>query len=262
MTIYGWGTSFKDFEVPNTNQYITTTYNYFHIWWLLRLTFNRRFFLNKATQNENGEVTITTKPITKDEIKTLLGTDIIKPWWFIFNQSLSFVLIPLLILTVISIAIPRESKPLATINTLSSTVIANGEQISLKDQLNQEEKNRIRSEEINKKNEEYITKFKQNIIDKKFELSNKEKLYTDNKQQFLSCIGKAEISETSFSKYIEGAIKPEHFTYNPNQLIQENLNNEVGLSFAINNKKCSAFIEIDKNTTDKVKINSITLKLK
>jgi hypothetical protein len=257
MIIYGWGNNFKNFEVPNTNQYITITYKYFHIWWLLRITTNRQFFLTKTTQTETGEVTNTSQPITKDEIKSLIGSDIIKPWWFLFNQSLLIALLALVLFMSISRVISPTSKTKESVNTLNTK----GELISLNKTSDESMARLNKMVEINKKNNGYVAKLKQNILDKKFELHNKETLYKDNKQQFLSCVGRAEISETSFNKAFESYIKPDYFVYNPNQLIQENLDNEVGLSFNINNQKCDVFMAIDKNITDKVKVNSITLKL-
>jgi hypothetical protein len=128
MTIFGWGNSFKDFEVPNTNQIITTTYKYFHIWWLLRITFSRQFILSSHSTNQNGEVTTVSKPITRKEIKTLIGNDLVKPWWFIFNQSLSIMIIGLVMLVGISLAMPRKEEPLTVNKVLNSSVWTKTEQ--------------------------------------------------------------------------------------------------------------------------------------
>jgi hypothetical protein len=88
--ILGWGSSSTTIAIPNnTTQSIVTTFSYFHLIFILRLTFNRRWLLveNKTLDN-SGTVTTTQKPLTKAEVDKILGNNPVNIFWSIFNQSL------------------------------------------------------------------------------------------------------------------------------------------------------------------------------
>jgi hypothetical protein len=128
MIFFGWGKNSKSFEIPNTNKAILTTSKYFHIWWILRVTIAREFFLLSSSNNENNEITTSTKKITRAEVKELMGADIVKPWWFVFNQSLSMALVAIIILVGISVAMPQKEEPLTVNKVLNSSVWTKAEQ--------------------------------------------------------------------------------------------------------------------------------------
>jgi hypothetical protein len=115
MIIFGWGkdSTVIDTPVPNTtNQAVLTTYSYFHIFWLLRTTFARRWFL--VTVNEEGFTKQESR--TKSQVNELLGTNPIKFQWFLFNQSLLTTIALLLITVGVGASIMPQKEIKATNN--------------------------------------------------------------------------------------------------------------------------------------------------
>jgi hypothetical protein len=87
---FGWGKSSTNLPIPNNPlQTITTTFAYFHIAFLLRLTFARKWFANSSQEaNEDGSITSNQKEITKKEVDQLIGKNPVNLLWWLFNQSL------------------------------------------------------------------------------------------------------------------------------------------------------------------------------
>jgi hypothetical protein len=103
MIIFGWGSNKKEIKIPdNKEQIIITTFSYFHIAWIWRVTFNRQWFLISRTINEKGESTTFEKVLSKYDAKQILSKDPTNLFWFIFNQSLIWFCIPVLIFSFVS----------------------------------------------------------------------------------------------------------------------------------------------------------------
>jgi hypothetical protein len=83
--IFGWGNGVSTFAIPkDESQYIKTTFWYFHIMLILRITLNRKWILvikNKETANAEAV-------ISKEKVDQLMGYDPVNIFWCIFNQSL------------------------------------------------------------------------------------------------------------------------------------------------------------------------------
>jgi hypothetical protein len=101
MSVFGWGKSSKSIAIPNNStQSIITTFAYFHIVFLLRLTFAREWHLvSKSDPKSDGETTITQKRLTKTEVNNLLGKNPVNLFWIIFNQSLLWFILGSLLLS-------------------------------------------------------------------------------------------------------------------------------------------------------------------
>jgi hypothetical protein len=120
MIIFGWGkdSTVISTPVPNsTNQAVLTTYSYFHIFWLLRTTFARDWYL--VTVNEEGYSKQDRK--SKQEITELLRTNPIQFHWFIFNQSLLTTIALLLITFGVTSAITPK-KEITAINNIPKPI--------------------------------------------------------------------------------------------------------------------------------------------
>ena len=123
FTIFGWRNGSKIIPIPNnTDQFIITNFKYFHIWWVFRITIGRDWQLGKSTIDENGMKTIATKYIDYTEVVQLMGSKPVKPWWFLFNQSLiTGILIFIVSIGIVSV-LPKEIKELSVKNVISSSI--------------------------------------------------------------------------------------------------------------------------------------------
>jgi hypothetical protein len=101
MFIFGWGKSSTEIAIPNNStQSIISTFAYFHIGFILRLTFARQWYLvSKSDPKSDGETTITQKRITKTEVNNLLGKNPVNLFWIIFNQSLLWLILGALVVS-------------------------------------------------------------------------------------------------------------------------------------------------------------------
>ena len=94
----GWGSKSTPFEIPkNQTQVVVTTVSYFNIAILFRVTFNRRWFI--VAKDLNGEYRnfTTQKQISESEVVDLLEGNPVNPLWWLFNQSLVWLIIYLLL---------------------------------------------------------------------------------------------------------------------------------------------------------------------
>jgi hypothetical protein len=93
--IFGWGSGSTQLPVPNDlNKVIITTFGYIHIAFLLRLTFNRKWFLAENQKiDESGAITLSQKPLTKQEVDDIYGKNPINPFWIFFNQSFVWIIL-------------------------------------------------------------------------------------------------------------------------------------------------------------------------
>jgi hypothetical protein len=99
FTIFGWGKGSKLFPITgSTESAVLTTFGYFHIWWLLRLTFNRKWLKVTVLDNGEGYTRLEEKNLTYSEAVEVAGYKIIKPWWVVANQSLAAALAVLIIM--------------------------------------------------------------------------------------------------------------------------------------------------------------------
>jgi hypothetical protein len=124
FTIFGFGNKNTIFPIPNskTNEgsAVQSTINYFHIWWLLRVTFGRKWSIINITKNPDGSENTNEKKVSYKEAVEAYGGNIVKPWWFIFNQSIISFLVLLTLIIGIAIANPAPIKPLNA-QTINST---------------------------------------------------------------------------------------------------------------------------------------------
>jgi hypothetical protein len=103
MIIFGWGSKSKQIKIPdNKEQFIITTFGYFHIAWIWRITTNRQWYLINRSTDDKGQTITSEKFLTIDEVKQILGKDPTNLFWTIFNQSLLLTLVPLVIFTLVS----------------------------------------------------------------------------------------------------------------------------------------------------------------
>jgi len=94
--LIGWGSSSKEISsLPDEpKQHVVTTFSYFHIAFLLRVTFARKWFLHEVEEIEDSEkVSFTSQPVSFKEVKNLLGKNPVNIFWWLFNQSLIVLII-------------------------------------------------------------------------------------------------------------------------------------------------------------------------
>jgi hypothetical protein len=100
--IFGWGKSSSTIAIPdNSTQTILTTFAYFHLAFVLRVTFARKWYLVTGTSsaNEDGSININQKKLTRSEVNELLGNNPVNVFWWLFNQSLIWFIIGSIIAT-------------------------------------------------------------------------------------------------------------------------------------------------------------------
>lgn len=106
--IFGYGKSSNNITIPsNSDQFILTTFHYFHLIFLLRVTFSRKWFLVETAKSEGevktqDKIIVSQKPLEKWEVMQLLGQNPVKLFWRFFNQSLIWFVLAIFIWTLSS----------------------------------------------------------------------------------------------------------------------------------------------------------------
>jgi hypothetical protein len=96
--IFGFGRGSNNFRVPETNQIILTTFIYFHILFLFRLTFGRKWFLVENIKlQDKDQISITQKPISLYKVNEILNKKLVHFGWVIINQSLIWLIVFIII---------------------------------------------------------------------------------------------------------------------------------------------------------------------
>jgi hypothetical protein len=160
--IFGWGKSSSTIAIPNnTTQTILTTFAYFHLIFLLRVTFAREWYLVTGTLSENkdGSVNINQKKLTQSEVNELVGKSPVNPLWWLFNQSLIWFIIGIIALSGLS-NFTRIGNP-AVSPTKTTTEIIQSKYWT------PEEEKRVIETATDDEFEQFLTKFKKETLLKK-----------------------------------------------------------------------------------------------
>ncbi len=91
------GSKSTPFDIPkNQTQVVVTTVSYFSIMILLRVTFNRKWFVVAKDPSGEYKTFVTQKQLSESEVVDLLNGNPVNPLWWLFNQSLVWLIIYLL----------------------------------------------------------------------------------------------------------------------------------------------------------------------
>jgi hypothetical protein len=123
--IFGWGKSSSTIAIPdNATQTILTTFAYFHLAFLLRVTFAREWYLVSSTPstNEDGSININQKKLDRSEVNELLGTNPVNVFWWLFNQSLIWFIVAIIVAGGVS-NFSRTGNPVNTPNKTVTEII-------------------------------------------------------------------------------------------------------------------------------------------
>ena len=105
----GWGSHSTPFDIPkNQTQVVVTTVSYFSIMILLRVTFNRKWFIVAKDPSGEYKSFTTQKQLSESEVVDLLEGNPVNPLWWLFNQSLVWLIIYLLLVSYFS---PKPNLP-------------------------------------------------------------------------------------------------------------------------------------------------------
>ena len=101
---FGYGKSSSRIEIPgSSDQFILTTFAYFHLIFLLRITFARKWFLVETAKSDQvkigDKIIISQKPLQKWEVDNLLHGNPVNVFWRLFNQSLVWLILGILVVT-------------------------------------------------------------------------------------------------------------------------------------------------------------------
>ena len=101
---FGYGKSSSRIEIPgSSDQFILTTFAYFHLIFLLRITFARKWVLVETAKSDQvkigDKIIISQKPLQKWEVDNLLHGNPVNVFWRLFNQSLVWLILGILVVT-------------------------------------------------------------------------------------------------------------------------------------------------------------------
>jgi hypothetical protein len=123
--IFGWGKSSSTIAIPdNATQTILTTFAYFHLAFVLRVTFAREWYLVTGTSsaNEDGSININQKKLTRSEVNELLGNNPVNIFWWMFNQSLIWFIVAAIVSSGVT-NFTRTGNPTTTSNRTVTEII-------------------------------------------------------------------------------------------------------------------------------------------
>jgi len=105
--IFGYGKSSATILIPNSDQFILTTFHYFHLIFLLRITFLRKWFLVDTVKSDSqikvqDRIPVNQKALQKWEVDKLLGQNPVNLFWIFFNQSLVLFISGIVVFTMTS----------------------------------------------------------------------------------------------------------------------------------------------------------------
>ena len=124
---FGYGKSSSRIEIPgSSDQFILTTFAYFHLIFLLRITFARKWFLVETAKSDQvkigDKIIISQKPLQKWEVDNLLHGNPVNVFWRLFNQSLVWLLLGILVVTASTNFLATGSVIKASARTISQII--------------------------------------------------------------------------------------------------------------------------------------------